>query len=121
MANGVLAFRFKGFRSWGTNPDYFYFGGNSEMRGYEYLQFIGQKAFFTNVELRFPLVEALLTPIGVLGGLRGVLFFNMGGAGFNNADFRTMATGTESIPVLLGYASDPLPAPRCRSTRRRSP
>src|SRR5262249_11276399 len=28
--NGVAAFRLKGFRSWGSYPDFFYFGGNSE-------------------------------------------------------------------------------------------
>ena len=49
-----------------------YFGGNSELRGYEYLEFLGNKAFFANAELRFPLIEAALTPLGVVGGLRGV-------------------------------------------------
>jgi outer membrane protein assembly factor BamA len=44
----------------------------------------------------------------VFGGLRGVLFFNLGGAGFNNQDFRAFASGTESIPVFLGYGQDPL-------------
>ena len=34
---------------------------------------------FVNAELRFPLIEAMLTPLGVLGGIRGVLFANMGG------------------------------------------
>lgn len=101
--NGVLAMRLKGFRSWGPTPDFLYFGGNSEMRGYEYLQFIGHKAFFANVELRYPLVEAMLTPFGVLGGLRGVLFFNIGGSGFNNADFNAFETGTTLEPLLLGY------------------
>src|SRR5262249_21027056 len=32
-ANGVFAVRFRGLKSWGTNPDFLYFGGNSEMRG----------------------------------------------------------------------------------------
>ncbi len=36
----------RAFKSWGRNPDFMYFGGNSEMRGYQYLEFIGQKAFF---------------------------------------------------------------------------
>src|SRR4029453_10574727 len=79
--SGLFALRFKGFKSWGENPDFTYFGGNSEMRGYEYLQFTGQKGGFANAELRFPLIEAMLTPIGVLGGIRGVLFGNIGGAG----------------------------------------
>ena len=37
------------------------------------------RAFFANAELRFPLIEAMLTPVGVLGGLRGVMFINVGG------------------------------------------
>src|SRR5215471_2185615 len=76
--NGVLAFRFRGLKSWGDFPTYLYYGGNSEMRGYEYLQFIGNKAFFSNAELRFPLIEAALTPFGVVGGLRAVAFANFG-------------------------------------------
>ncbi|MEO5821487.1 MAG: hypothetical protein ABIT71_13360, partial [Vicinamibacteraceae bacterium] len=46
--SGLFALRFKGFKSWGANPDFSYFGGNSEMRGYEYLSFIGQQGFFAN-------------------------------------------------------------------------
>ncbi len=69
-------------KSWGDFPGYLYFGGNSELRGYEYLEFIGNKAFFANAELRFPLIEAALTPIGVVGGLRGVFFVNFGASGF---------------------------------------
>ena len=80
--NGVLALRARGFKSWGEFPGYIYFGGNSELRGYDYLEFLGNKAFFANAELRFPLIEAALTPIGVVGGLRGVFFFNFGGSGF---------------------------------------
>ena len=56
---------FNGLRSWGNNPDFLYYGGNSEMRGYEYLQFVGQRAFFANAELRFPIIEAMPTPFGV--------------------------------------------------------
>ena len=78
--NGVLAFRFRGLKSWGDFPSYLYFGGNSEMRGYEYLEFIGNKSFFADAELRFPLIEAALTPVGVIGGLRAVAFANFGGS-----------------------------------------
>jgi len=51
--NGVLAFRARGYKSWGEFPGYLYFGGNSELRGYDYLEFLGNKAFFLNAELRF--------------------------------------------------------------------
>ena len=85
--SGLFAMRFKGFKSWGETPDFFYFGGNSELRGYEYLSFVGQQGFFANAELRFPLIEAMLTPIGVLGGIRGTIFGNIGGAGFPQENY----------------------------------
>ena len=53
--------RARGFKSIGDYPDYIYFGGNSEMRGYDYLQFLGQNVVFANAELRFPIIEAALT------------------------------------------------------------
>ena len=65
--SGLLATRIRGFKSIGDFPDFQYFGGNSELRGYDYLQFAGQNVLFANAELRFPLIEAALTPIGVIG------------------------------------------------------
>ena len=59
---GLLALRGRGLKSWGGFPDFLYFGGQSELRGYDYLEFIGHEAFFANAELRFPLIEAMLTP-----------------------------------------------------------
>jgi WD40-like Beta Propeller Repeat len=105
-ANGVLALRFKGQKSYGSAPDFMYFGGNSELRGYDYLQFLGHKAFFANAELRFPLIEAMLTPFGVLGGLRGVFFAGIGGAGFNGYTFTPWTRSPESYTPLLGYQTD---------------
>ena len=93
--SGVLALRAKGFRSWGDTPGFMYFGGNSEMRGYEYLEFLGQRAFFLNAELRFPLIEAMLTPIGVLGGIRGVFFAGLGGANFEGQSFTLLSREAE--------------------------
>ena len=107
-ANGVLAMRLYGQLGTGDNPDFFNFGGNSEMRGYDYLEFIGQQGFFANAELRFPLIEAMLTPIGVLGGLRGTLFANIGAVKFNNeGGLRPLSTRTEAIDVVTGYDLDP--------------
>ncbi len=98
--NGVLAFRARGYKSWGEFPGYIYFGGNSELRGYDYLEFLGNKGFFTNAELRFPVIEAALTPIGVVGGLRGVFFFNLGAAGYEGVPM-TVAT---SKPITSAAA-----------------
>ena len=87
-ANGVFAVRAYGFKSWGSAPGYTFFGGNSEMRGYEYREFLGHKGFYLNSELRFPLIHAMATPIGILGGIRGVFFFNVGGAGVEGRPFK---------------------------------
>jgi hypothetical protein len=105
---GLLALRLRGFKSLGSYPDYTYFGGNSEMRGYDYLEFIGQNAVFANAELRFPLITAMLTPIGVMGGIRGVFFFNIGGGWFNNSGFKFYTKANETYTPFLGVKTDDL-------------
>jgi hypothetical protein len=107
-SSGVLALRIRGFKSIGDYPDYIYFGGNSEMRGYNYLQFIGQNVVFGNAELRFPIIEAALTPLGVVGGVRGVFFANTGGGWFKSQGFRYTASNAETFPVIVDYQRDAL-------------
>jgi hypothetical protein len=107
-ATGLLALRAKGFKSLGDAPDFTYFGGNSEMRGYEYLEFIGTEATFLNAELRFPFIEAMLTPIGILGGVRGVLFANMGGARFDGQPFKWMSGSDELYSPVIGFTTSPI-------------
>jgi WD40-like Beta Propeller Repeat len=102
-ATGLLALRARGFKSKGDNPDFTYFGGNSELRGYEYLQFVGQNAFFANAELRFPLIEAMATPIGVLGGIRATLFAGIGGAYFEGQPFKFYRTDRTLEKPVVGY------------------
>jgi outer membrane protein assembly factor BamA len=106
--SGLLALRGRGFKSWGDAPTFSYFGGNADLRGYEYLQFIGNNTFYGNAELRFPLVEAMLTPIGILGGIRGVFFAGAGGAYFNNSGFKFWDNNTLAgyVPII-GYSVDP--------------
>ncbi len=103
----MLAFRGRGYKSWGEFPGYIYFGGNSELRGYDYLEFLGNKGFFTNAELRFPVIEAALTPIGVVGGLRGVFFFNLGAAGYEGVPTTVATSKPVTVAPLLGYTFDP--------------
>ena len=102
-ATGLLALRARGFKSMGDNPDFTYFGGNSELRGYEYLQFSGQNAFFANAELRFPLIDAMATPIGILGGVRATLFAGMGGAYFDGSPFKFWRNDTTLERPIVGY------------------
>jgi hypothetical protein len=101
--SGLLALRARGFRSWGENPNFLYFGGNSEMRGYDYLSFVGQDAFHLNAELRFPLIEAMATPVGILGGIRGTFFANLGGATWADQPFKLFTrNATIETPIIGG-------------------
>jgi hypothetical protein len=112
---GLLATRIRGFKSIGDFPDFLYFGGNGDLRGYDYLQFAGQNTVYANAELRFPLIEAALTPIGVVGGVRGVFFAGVGGAWFNNQPSSDSCTGggytfstsrSEVCRPVTGYLAD---------------
>jgi outer membrane protein assembly factor BamA len=73
------------------------------MRGYEYLEFVGDRATFFNAELRFPFINAMLTPIGILGGIRGVFFANMGGASWQGQPFKWWARGSETVRPIVDY------------------
>jgi len=116
-STGLLATRFHGFRSTGDFPDFQYFGGNGDLRGYDYLQFVGQNMIQLNAELRFPLIEAALTPIGVIGGIRGVFFAGAGAAWFSNqksanpcsgqsSGFAFFATSSQLCQVVTGAKLD---------------
>src|SRR2546423_168025 len=96
-----------------------YFGGNGDLRGYDYLQFVGQNVVYANAELRFPIIEAALTPIGVVGGVRGVFFGGIGGAWFSNQQpsitcngqnpgFQFASNNTTTCQVVTGYQTDNL-------------
>jgi len=71
------------------------------MRGYQYLEFIGSEVAFLNAELRFPFIEAMLTPLGVLGGIRGVAFANMGGGHFDGQPFKWISTKADIYQPLI--------------------
>ena len=105
---GVLATRVRGFRSFGDYPGFSYMGGNSEMRGYDYLSFVGQNVLFANAELRFPIIEAALTPFGVVGGVRGVFFGDIGAAWFDNQGFRFATSKDEVVTPITSYNTDPV-------------
>lgn len=86
-SSSLLALRLRGLYSGGENPDLFWFGGNGDMRGYGYQSFVGHRAFFANAELRFPIIDAAITPIGFFGPLRGLFFVDMGGSYFIDQAF----------------------------------
>jgi len=79
-----LAFRaFLGYAG-GLRPNPFFFGGLDTVRGADYASIVGDRAFYGNVEYRFPLIDVLATPILRFQGIRGVVFFDVGGAWFHD-------------------------------------
>ena len=93
----LLAFRLSGFYSGGDNALLTWSGGNNTLRIADFRSLVGNKGFFFNAEFRFPLVHAALTPIGVIGPLRGVFFFDFGGFWFNDQKFRIFEPGSTRL------------------------
>ncbi len=67
-----------------VNPTYF--GGLDTLRGVRFRSIVGDRGFFANVELRFPLIDVLATPLIGFQGIRGVLFFDVGGAWYDDVE-----------------------------------
>lgn len=90
-SRSTLAVRFWGALSNGNPKEeqidssaVFSIGGFNQIRGYEYREFFGDRAAFLNVELRFPLIDALVFP-GDWGiqSIQGFLFLDIGSAWYN--------------------------------------
>ncbi len=79
-----LAFRVFVGESTGNRPTPFYVGGLDTLRGIDFRSLSGDRAFFTNLEYRFPLIDLVSTPILALRSIRGVLFLDVGGAWYHD-------------------------------------
>lgn len=78
---------FVGYSS-GDAPDVFVFGGLNTLRGVEFYSQVGNRAFYVNNEIRFPLVNFAAFPLGIrLANIRGLLFWDVGGAWYKDEDF----------------------------------
>ncbi len=76
----TLAWRVAGMYSAGDRQSYRAIGGINQLRGFDYREFFGSKVAWSNLELRFPVLEALPFAFGNLGPVRGFLFFDIGAA-----------------------------------------
>jgi outer membrane protein assembly factor BamA len=64
----------------GTYPSLYALGGLDTLRGFEYRTIVGDRAFYTNFELRFPLIDYIQMPLLRFRGVRGRIFLDVGGA-----------------------------------------
>lgn len=87
-ARTLFATRLYAAWSEGNAPNFYYFGGLNTLRGYDFRTLIGTRAGFANFEFRFPLVDVLATPVIVLQGVRGVIFFDIGASNFEGQPFK---------------------------------
>lgn len=81
-----FAFRLSGAGSEGRDPRVFFLGGPLTLRGYDYLQFEGNRMALAQFEYRFPLVDALIFGWPGRWGFQnvgGTVFFDIGSAWWN--------------------------------------
>ena len=88
----LIATRLFGAASRGNAPDVYAFGGLDTLRGLDYRTAIGNTVAYANVELRFPLIDYLILPIGGLRDIRGRAFFDVGGAALSGQKFQFWTT-----------------------------
>ena len=100
----LLALRLSGSKSGGKNALLFWTGGNNTFRAIDFYRLTGQNIFLFNAEFRFPLVHAAATPLGIIGPIRGVFFFDLGGAWYNGEKFKMFEEG-EGIRLEDGISS----------------
>jgi len=75
-----IALRLFGGYSSGNFPSVYAIGGLDTVRGYDFRSLVGDRAFHGNLELRFPLIDALVSPVFDFRGIRGRIFLDVGGA-----------------------------------------
>ena len=93
-----FAFRLFAGTSNGNQPTPYYFGGLDTVRGVNFRSLVGDRAFFTNFEYRFPLVDLLATPVLAFQGIRGVIFLDVGGAWYHQfQSFRFYNSDTKTL------------------------
>lgn len=84
----LFATRVFGGYSSGDAPDIFVFGGLNTLRGADFMSEVGNKAFYVNNELRFPLVNFASFPMGLrLANIRGLFFLDVGAAWYEDEEF----------------------------------
>jgi YD repeat-containing protein len=82
-----FALRLTGAVSEGRDPRIFFLGGPLTLRGYDYLQFEGNRLALATVEYRFPLIDALILGWPGRWGFQnvgGAVFFDVGSAWYND-------------------------------------
>jgi outer membrane protein assembly factor BamA len=92
----LLAYRLFGVVSNASDTDFrriYSAGGLNTIRGFGYRDIIGDRLFFQNFEVRFPLVDRLQLPFGSFTSIRGLLFLDIGGGYFEGGEWFDQDSG----------------------------
>jgi Tol biopolymer transport system component len=101
-SRSLLALRLVGLVSNGNGFNIRSIGGLNQLRGYDYREFFGSRTSFMNLEFRFPLVDALAFPFGIIRDIRGFLFLDVGSAWFGGGEFFHPRLGFETTSAVQG-------------------
>lgn len=84
----LIAWRLFAAKSGGEFQGVYSFGGLDTMRGFDFRELYGTHVAYTNLEVRFPLVDVLKFPFLKIHGIRGRFFLDVGGAWFEEDSFQ---------------------------------
>jgi Tol biopolymer transport system component len=101
-ARSLFAFRLSSFVSTGPGARLFGIGGINQIRGYEFREFIGDRAAWMNLEFRFPLVDELRLPFGSMRWFRGMVFMDVGAAWTQDNQFFDRELGDIGLIYAMG-------------------
>ncbi len=94
----LIATRVFGSVRGGTAPTPVYFGGFDTLRGVDFRDLVGDRGFFANFEVRFPLIDFFVTPVVSFQGIQGRIFLDVGAAYFDHAgDFNFYDSDTSRL------------------------
>jgi hypothetical protein len=95
----LLAWRLAAAISAGGRPTYYSLGGFNQLRGYDFRDYFGTRVAWSNLELRFPLVDQLRFPFGAIRSIRGFLFMDVGAAWSESGVFYDPELGYGAIRI----------------------
>ena len=82
----------------GEAPNPAFFGGFDTVRGFDFYELVGDTAFYSNLELRFPLIDFFVTPVLTFQGIQGRFFLDVAGAWFDEfQDFDLYDSETSTL------------------------
>ncbi len=98
-SRSLIAFRAAAVLQNGDTASFYGVGGTNQLRGFEYQQFFGENVAWANLEVRFPLIDAVFWSFGLpMGPVRGFLFADAGTAWLD--DFQVFDSSGNLIDTI---------------------